>query len=144
MLGLKLNHVSKRGYWACDYLSMLGLNLIHVSESGPRNHTESFIGMNEQWWKIARLVCILIRNYIIYGIVAHISSIFIHIKNSIHQKMYMYDYYAMVYMGMSYNFFMQTFFPFLQCICFGNGFIAWNLLDWLLIYASTHSILNRI
>ena len=22
-------------YWACDYLSMLGLKLIHVSKSGP-------------------------------------------------------------------------------------------------------------
>ena len=26
-------------YWACDYLSMLGLRLIHVSERGPEHST---------------------------------------------------------------------------------------------------------
>ena len=30
-------------YWACDYLSMLGLKLNHVSKRGPRKHENIFI-----------------------------------------------------------------------------------------------------
>ena len=47
-------------YWTCDYLPMLGLNLIHASKSGPcyyhhnktkRNNTMSMFHGIYSWWR---------------------------------------------------------------------------------------------
>ena len=35
-------------YWACDYLSMLGLKLNHVSKSGPRNQ-QYWLNIGSSW-----------------------------------------------------------------------------------------------
>ena len=57
MLGLKLIHVSKRVLGGCNYLSMLGLKLIHVSKRGPWWRYEMHRPARDEIFKVGDTFC---------------------------------------------------------------------------------------